>query len=183
MVLAAEPDYYLESEDLWAPPDDTGFSQQWGLGAAPGIRAQQVWTMTTGETNPRINVGIFETGFTLTTPDTSFWPWQNNSITFTSRRLNAEAAVATVATFTVRNLTDTTAEITGVVGNPTGSVVIPEFANGRMITEIGASAFAGTSITSVSFASGSVCQIIGNSAFANCTFLSTITLPNSVGRV
>jgi hypothetical protein len=119
----------------------------------------------------RTNIINSGTVVTLTTPDTSFWPWQNNSITFTSRRLNAEAAVATVAQFTVRNLSETTAEITGAVGNLTGNVTIPDFINGRAVTGIGADAFvncAALTCVSVPFK----VETIGNNAFAGCTNLT-----------
>ena len=68
-VLAAEPDYNIVAEDLWEPttnqPDDTRFSEQWGLGAAPGaqiVGANGAWSISTGQASPRIRVGIFETG-------------------------------------------------------------------------------------------------------------------------
>ena len=77
MVLAAEPDYNIIAEDdLWLPssnqPNDTHFSQQWGLGAAPGaqiVGAGGAWSISTEQSDPRVKVGIFETGVQEDHPD------------------------------------------------------------------------------------------------------------------
>ena len=62
-VLAAEPDFLWEAVDLTAPNDpDPFFYRQWGLNGPFGIQAESAWAITTGATNPRIRVGIFETG-------------------------------------------------------------------------------------------------------------------------
>ena len=68
-VLAAEPEYIRVAKELWMPPNDTWFGDQWGLGAAPGIQAQEAWTLTRGISNPRLRIGIFEGAIQNNHPD------------------------------------------------------------------------------------------------------------------
>ena len=67
-VLAAEPDYNFEVTEDWAP-DDTRYTDQWGLRGANGIQAEGAWDITRGEATPRIKVGIFEHNIQSDHPD------------------------------------------------------------------------------------------------------------------
>jgi len=77
-VLAAEPCYSFVAVDLHTI-NDPHFNHQWGLRGANGIQAQQAWTITRGETNPRIRVGIFEDGVDASHPDLRVIPGNKTS--------------------------------------------------------------------------------------------------------
>ncbi|MCL2065830.1 MAG: S8 family serine peptidase, partial [Candidatus Cloacimonetes bacterium] len=70
IVLAAEPYYNFDAEDL-STPNDLMFNQQWGLRGVNGIQAENAWDLVNnfGTTNPRIKVGIFERGIQIDHPD------------------------------------------------------------------------------------------------------------------
>ena len=67
--------------------------------------------------------------------------------------------------------------ITSYTG-PGGAVTIPATTNGYPVTSVGANAFSGTSLTSVTIPNG--VTSIGQTAFYDCTSLTSVTIPNSV---
>jgi subtilisin family serine protease len=193
---SGKPNYRTISGTSMATPHVAGVAALM-LSINPNLTPQQL----------RNNIRDSATIVSLTTPNTSFWPWQNNSITFNGRCLNAETAVGVVATFSTRALSTTTIEIVGTALNRQliGSIVIPETLDGRTVTQIEASAFSGqtgmsqitipasitnigsnafencTSLTNVALSNN--LTSIGNSAFKGCSSLSSITMPNSVTTV
>ena len=58
MVLSAEPQYNYSAVDSWMP-EDTYYSQQWGLNGAYGINAEAAWDISKGS---GVKVGLFERG-------------------------------------------------------------------------------------------------------------------------
>ena len=62
-----------------------------------------------------------------------------------------------------------------------GSVTIPQSINGIPVTIIGISSFEGKPVTSVTIPYG--VRTIMASAFPSCTFLTNVTIPNSVTRI
>lgn len=72
-VLVAQPSYIYEGGDDWFPPNDPLYGgtnhDQWGLRGANGIKAEQAWSITKGDTNPLLRIGIFETGIQIDHPD------------------------------------------------------------------------------------------------------------------
>lgn len=72
-VLVAQPSYIYEGGDDWFPPNDPLYGganhDQWGLRGANGIKAEQAWAITKGDTNPLLRIGIFETGIQIDHPD------------------------------------------------------------------------------------------------------------------
>lgn len=73
MVEFAEPNYYFYSQAT--EPNDPMTSQQWYLGAFPGVNAKAAWDTTTGDTTQII--GIIDTGVDFTHPDLSPNIWTN----------------------------------------------------------------------------------------------------------
>jgi len=72
-VEFAEPNYYFYSQAT--EPNDPMASQQWYLGAFPGVNAKAAWDTTTGDTTQII--GIIDTGVDWTHPDLSPNIWTN----------------------------------------------------------------------------------------------------------
>src|SRR5262245_11752564 len=87
------------------------------------------------------------------------------------------AAVQAQFTYTVANQTVT---ITGYTGTSL-VVAIPRTINGLPVTSLGAFAFSGRSITSVTIPDS--LTSIGYNAFWECTRLTSVTIPNSVTNI
>jgi subtilisin family serine protease len=73
MVEFAEPNYYFYSQAT--EPNDPLATQQWYLGAFPGVNAKAAWDTTTGDTTQII--GIIDTGVDWTHADLSPNIWTN----------------------------------------------------------------------------------------------------------
>ena len=73
LVDFAEPDYYFYSQAT--EPNDPMASQQWYLGAFPGVNAKAAWDTTTGDTTQII--GIIDTGVDWAHPDLAPNIWRN----------------------------------------------------------------------------------------------------------
>jgi len=73
LVDFAEPDYYAYSQAT--EPNDPMASEQWYLGAFPGVNAKAAWDTTTSDTTQII--GIIDTGVDWTHPDLSPNIWTN----------------------------------------------------------------------------------------------------------
>ena len=73
MVDFAEPDYYFYSQVT--EPNDPMASQQWYLGAFPGVNAETAWDVTTGDSTQII--GIIDTGVDWAHPDLTPNIWTN----------------------------------------------------------------------------------------------------------
>lgn len=77
-----------------------------------------------------------------------------------------EVTPITNDSFNTSNLTSTTVSLNGINFNPTGEFVIPNQLNGRIVTQIGSSAFTGQSqLTKITIPSS--VTTIGNNAFQN----------------
>jgi len=70
-VLAAEPDLRVRAVNLSSnsTPNDPLFYRQWGLHGEYGINIENAWGITTGNTDPLIRVGLFESGIWAEHPD------------------------------------------------------------------------------------------------------------------
>ncbi|MBQ2768033.1 MAG: PASTA domain-containing protein [Clostridia bacterium] len=78
------------------------------------------------------------------------------------------------------SITDGACTITGYLGNA-ANVTVPDRIDGTPVTAIGASAFAGKSIATISLPA--TITSIGNSAFENCTHLYSVNLPTSLQTI
>ena len=80
------------------------------------------------------------------------------------------------------DLSDTTVEITSVIGDPSGNITLPDTLGGKAVVGIAANACSGkTLLTGVTIPEG--VTYIGNSAFSGCTLLASVSLPNSLERI
>ena len=79
--------------------------------------------------------------------------------------------------FSFAVLSDGTVEITGYKGTVT-NVTIPKTLDGRAVTSIGASAFRGSSLESITIPEG--VTSIGTSSISDCSSLKSISLPDSI---
>jgi len=73
LVDFAEPDYFFYSQAT--EPNDPMTSQQWYLGAFPGVNAKAAWDTTTSDTTQII--GIIDTGVDWAHPDLAPNIWHN----------------------------------------------------------------------------------------------------------
>ena len=90
----------------------------------------------------------------------------------TGGRLNASAAIRSIKYLTTP-IGNNEIRIDLAVSDPTGSIAIPEFLNGGIVTAIGTSAFANqTNLSEITIPS--TITSIGNNAFSGCTDLSTV---------
>src|SRR5437762_2403510 len=90
------------------------------------------------------------------------------------------AATLVQAQFPYSDNGNGTCTITGYTG-PGGTVTIPNSINGLSVVSIGYSAFAHSSLTSVTIPNS--VTSIGNSAFATCRSLTNVTIPASVTSI
>ncbi len=66
IVIVAEPVYQYEIENDYIPNDvEYNNGHQWGLNGTNGIHMEGAWDYTNGTTNPKIKVGIMESGLSI----------------------------------------------------------------------------------------------------------------------
>ncbi|MBQ2737778.1 MAG: leucine-rich repeat domain-containing protein, partial [Clostridia bacterium] len=82
--------------------------------------------------------------------------------------------------FEYRIIEDGTVEIVGYFGS-SKAVVLPTAISGRSVSAVGAGAFMGTDIVSVSF--GPFTKRIERYAFASCASLHTVTMTGSIEKI
>ncbi len=89
-----------------------------------------------------------------------------------------------MTTTTAQSSADDFSVSDGVLGKYSGSsssVTVPSSVNGSKVTSIGARAFEGSSVTSVTIPDG--VAKIGQMAFSDCALLTSVTLPSTLTSI
>ena len=104
--------------------------------------------------------------------------------TTTTRKSAATTTQKSVTTTTAQSSADDFSVSDGVLGKYSGSsssVTVPSSVNGSKVTAIGARAFEGSSVTSVTIPDG--VAKIGQMAFSDCALLTSVTLPSTLTSI